>query len=186
MNFARLFKFRLVVARFGEMDAAEWWNTTGVLARLGTTVLNRGFPKTDLFAQARAAFEVARHRSREVFNPPGAVTLWDLPMPVEDVFESEWRRWCLARDAWGPFVASLQGQSRDDLFAALTAAGLVGPEHSEALKRLRRGTEGRSVPITGHKVMDDQLVDLLALGFCRAAKRELVVPFATQVEVPPA
>ncbi|MFN5116778.1 MAG: hypothetical protein ACK5FE_13410 [Cyanobacteriota bacterium] len=29
IDFKRLFKLRLVVARHGEMDAARWWNTQG-------------------------------------------------------------------------------------------------------------------------------------------------------------
>ena len=33
----RLLKLRLVVARFGEMDLAKWWNTRGQLGRLGET-----------------------------------------------------------------------------------------------------------------------------------------------------
>ena len=31
IDFDRLFKLRLVVARHGEMDAAKWWNTQGML-----------------------------------------------------------------------------------------------------------------------------------------------------------
>ena len=31
INFERLLKLRLVVARHGEMDAARWWNTQGML-----------------------------------------------------------------------------------------------------------------------------------------------------------
>ncbi len=74
MDAERLLKLRLVVARFGEMDTAEWWNTNGVLSRLGGSVFSRGFPRTDLFAQAKTVFEVARARCREVFDPPDAVT----------------------------------------------------------------------------------------------------------------
>jgi hypothetical protein len=31
LNFDRLLKLRLIVARFGEMDLAKWWNTRGQL-----------------------------------------------------------------------------------------------------------------------------------------------------------
>jgi len=62
IDFKRLFKLRLVVARHGEMDAARWWNTQGVLGPRGVSVLRRGFPKTHCFAQARIVFEVARSR----------------------------------------------------------------------------------------------------------------------------
>lgn len=39
LDLDRLLKFRLVVARFGEMDIAKWWNTKGQLGRLGATAL---------------------------------------------------------------------------------------------------------------------------------------------------
>src|SRR4051812_26389568 len=58
----RLLKLRLLVARFGEMDLAKWWNTMGQLGRFGSAALRRGFPRTHRFAQARAVFAVAAHR----------------------------------------------------------------------------------------------------------------------------
>ena len=63
-----LLKLRLVVARFGEMDGARWWNTKGQLGRLGAAALRHGFPRTHRFAQARAVFAVAalREESRRV------------------------------------------------------------------------------------------------------------------------
>ena len=58
----RLLKLRLVVARHGEMDRSRWWNTQGMLGRHGALVLERGFPRTHFFAQARVVFAVARAR----------------------------------------------------------------------------------------------------------------------------
>src|ERR1700681_3139096 len=75
----RVFRLRLVVARFGEMDLARWWNTRGQLGRLGSAALRRGFPRTHHFAQARSVCAVAAHRCREIFDPPDCVTLWQLP-----------------------------------------------------------------------------------------------------------
>ena len=178
MDCQRLFKLRLVVARFGEMDGAEWWNTTGALARIGNAVLSRGFPRTAFFAQARSVFEVARSRCREVFNPPRSVTLWDLPVELEDQLETEYQRWCAAWQAWAPFFAQLQSQNRDDLFTAFTESGLMTQTDGDSLAKLRRGVEGKSVPIPGKPALDDKLINLLALGFCRGEKRTLLVPFA--------
>ena len=53
LDLERLLKLRLVVARFGEMDLAKWWNTKGQLGRLGAA-LRRGLPRTHHFAQARS------------------------------------------------------------------------------------------------------------------------------------
>src|ERR1019366_7161493 len=56
VNLDRLFKLRLIVARFGEKDNASWWKTDGLLGPLGASVMKRGFPRTHRFAQARAVF----------------------------------------------------------------------------------------------------------------------------------
>ena len=89
----RLLKLRLVVARFGEMDHAKWWNTKGQLGRLGAAALRRGFPRTHRFAQARSVFAVAAHRCAEVFEPPGCVTLWRFPEVIEEAFDARWEHW---------------------------------------------------------------------------------------------
>src|SRR6187431_3416885 len=89
----RLLKLRLVVARFGEMDIAKWWNTRGQLGRLGAAATRRGFPRTHYFAQARSVFAVAAHRCAEVFDPPKSVTLWQLSEEIEEEFESHWETW---------------------------------------------------------------------------------------------
>jgi hypothetical protein len=87
-----LLELRLVVARFGEMDLAKWWNTKGQLGRLGTAALRRGFPRTHRFAQARSVFAVAAHRCAEIFDPPKSVTLWSLPEALEEEFCLNWER----------------------------------------------------------------------------------------------
>lgn len=70
LDLDHLLKLRLVIARFGEMDLAKWWNTKGQLGRMGAFALRRGFPRTYRFAQARAVFAVASARCAEVFDPP--------------------------------------------------------------------------------------------------------------------
>src|SRR5713226_9217344 len=93
LDFDRLLRLRTLVARFGEMDLARWWNTRGQLGRVGGVALRRGFPRTHHFAQARAVFAVAAHRCAEVFDPPGCVTLWRLPEAFEEEFELLWEEW---------------------------------------------------------------------------------------------
>src|ERR1017187_5765571 len=97
-----LLKLRLAVARHGEMDGAGWWNTTGVLGRVGRAGISRGFPSTHYFAQARIVFTVAAARCREVFSPPGCFTLWNLAPETEDAFDSQWQVWCRNPEAWAP------------------------------------------------------------------------------------
>src|SRR5947209_4609041 len=99
----RLLRLRLVIARFGEMDIAKWWNTTGQLGQLGTATLRRGFPRTHYFAQARSAFAVAANRCAEVFDAPDCITLWRLPETIEDKFESRWEQWLDRSADWNPF-----------------------------------------------------------------------------------
>src|SRR5207247_7970135 len=79
IDLERVMRLRLVVARHGEMDCARWWNTKGLLGRLGQIALSRGFPRIHYFAQARVVFAVAKSRCKEIFDPPGCMTLWLLP-----------------------------------------------------------------------------------------------------------
>ena len=119
LDFNRLLRLRLIVARHGEMDGARWWNTNGVLGRKGSLLMNRGFPKTHHFAQARLVFEVARARSAERFPMvPGCITLWNLPASIEDEFDAHWADWLDDGDSWAEFFDGLQSQD-GDLLAAL-------------------------------------------------------------------
>ena len=115
LNFDRLLKIRLVVARFGEMDLARWWNTRGQLGRLGASAVQRGFPRTHYFAQARSVFAVAAHRCHEIFDPPDSVTLWQLPEAIEEEFEAKWEIWLDRANEWQPFFRRLESSGKQTL-----------------------------------------------------------------------
>ena len=142
----RLLKLRLVVARFGEMDAAKWWNTKGQLGRLGATALRRGFPRTHHFAQARSVFAVAAHRCTEVFDPPGCVTLWRLPEAIEEEFDARWEHWLDRAIDWQPFFQSLE-VPQTDLIEMLRIATLVEQNATPRHSRLRRSAEGLALSL---------------------------------------
>jgi hypothetical protein len=178
LDFDRLLKLRLVVARFGEMDLAKWWNTRGQLGRLGAATLRRGFPRTYYFAQARSVFAVAAHRCREVFAPPSGVTLWQLPEEVEDQFDSRWEHWLDHADEWTPFFQKLESLQVDDLKAALELFTSITDAESEMFSKLRRTAEGRAVPLPAPFAYTDQDIALLALGFARGEPGALAVPYS--------
>jgi len=175
VDFDRLLKLRLVVARFGEMDAARWWNTGGVLGRKGALLLSRGFPKTHQFAQARLVFAVATARCSEVFDPPGCCTLWRLPATMEDEFDSHWPKWLDEADQWTGFFEELQ-EPGDNLLEMMKERGLLDLLHEDSTRRMRRSAEGRAVPVTG--VLNDDTITLLAAGFSRGEPGNLAVPYA--------
>jgi len=114
LEFDHLFRLRLVIARFGELDLAGWWNTRGQLGRLGATVLRRGFPRTHRFAQARSVFAVARERCRTVFDPPLCATLWTIPEDLEEEFEAHWECWIERTGELGAFFEALESLGGDD------------------------------------------------------------------------
>lgn len=178
MDLDRLLKLRLVVARFGEMDIARWWNTKGQLGRLGTAALRRGFPRTHYFAQARAVFAVAAHRSAEVFDPPGCVTLWRLPEAVEEEFDARWEQWLDSAAEWTLFFEKLETLHGTDLASVLRGIELVTDRDLQGFARLRRSAEGRAVPLPGVFSGTDADVALLALGFARGEPSALAVPYA--------
>lgn len=183
LDFDHLLRLRLIVARFGEMDAAMWWSTgdanrkTAVLGRAGALLMSRGFPRTQLFAQARLVFTVARARCKEVFDPPGAVTLWDLPAHIEDQFDARWASWLAERDAWQGFFATLES-TPTDLLELLTRHDLVSASDLERVSQLRRSAEGRAVPLPGMHTVSTGLVTQLAAAFSRGEPGRLAVPYA--------
>lgn len=181
LNYDRLMKLRLVVARFGEMDLARWWNTRGQLSRLGAAAIRRGFPRTHYFAQARSVFAVAAHRCQEIFDPPNSVTLWRLPEPIEEEFEARWEHWLDHPNEWHSFFQRLENLQEKDLALALRTFEAVTPNELEMSSRLRRSAEGRAVPLSAPFSSTDQDIALLALGFARGDPGSLAVPYARKV-----
>ena len=178
VDLKRLLKLRLIVARHGEMDGARWWNTNGVLGSKGSLLMSRGFPKTHHFAQARLVFEVARARSAERFTAvPGCITLWKLPTNVEDEFDAQWADWLDNVDIWTEFFDELQVQA-GDLLTVLRARDLLNLDHDADVSRMRRSAEGRSVPISSIRHVDDDTVTLLAAGFSRGEAGKPAIPYA--------
>ena len=178
IDYDRLLKLRLVVARVGEMDLAKWWNTRGQLSGLGSAAVRRGFPRTHYFAQARSVFAVADFRCREVFDPPQSVTLWQLSEAVEEEFEAHWERWLDQAHEWKPFFLELETVKETDLKTALQWFDLITDEDSERFSRLRRSAEGRAVPLPAPFAATNQDISSLALGFARGEPGALAVPYA--------
>ena len=131
-----LFKIRLIVGRFGEMDMAKWWNTQGMLGSYGARLLSRGISRTHLFAQARVVFEVASHRCRQMFSEKGCYTLWQLPAEIEDQFQDKWLEF-LEQDGWEEIFQNLADMSNQDLSEILISFDLVSQEHIQAAQELK-------------------------------------------------
>ncbi|QVL47248.1 MAG: BrxE family protein [Thiocapsa sp.] len=178
VDLERLLKLRLIVARHGEMDRAGWWNTNGILGRHGALALQRGFPSTHHFAQARIAFAVARSRCHALFDPPGCMTLWSLPARIEDQFEEHWQDWLDQGERWSPFFAQLASTDHKDLLVTLAEAGLVDQRHLDAVGQLRRSAEGRSVPLPGTHQPNDETITLLAAGFAKGERGHPAIAYA--------
>ncbi|MCL2723931.1 MAG: BrxE family protein [Polyangiaceae bacterium] len=182
LDLDRLLKLRLVVARFGEMDLAKWWNTKGQLGRLGAAALRRGFPRTHRFAQARSVFAVAAYRCTQVFEPPNCVTLWHLPESIEADFDARWEHWLDHASEWTAFFEKLESLSGTDLTVLLRSFELVSDSDVEAYGKLKRSAEGRAVSLPGIFSGTDADVVLLALGFARGEPSALAVPYARKAE----
>jgi len=178
INLDLLLKLRIVIGRYGEMDLARWWNTKGQLGRLGTAALRRGFPRTHYFAQARSVFAVAANRCKEIFDPPGSVTLGHLDEQTEEAFDVRWEHWLDHATEWEPFFQEIQSIFGTDLSATLQTVGLLQDKHLELLPKMRRSAEGRAVPLTTIYSGTDEDIRLLALGFARGEVAALAVPYA--------
>jgi hypothetical protein len=178
VDLERLFKLRLVVGRHGEMDLTKWWNSNGMLGRRGAIVLERGFPRTHFFAQARAVFAIARTRCAEVFDPPGCMTLWHLPAELEDRFEDEWHRWLDHYEDWTPFFTRLQELPGENLLDELADCELLTDGSRESVSKLSTSPEGRSIALPGVHEPNDEVITLLAAAFARCSPGGLLVPYA--------
>ena len=183
IDFEGLLRLRLVVARYGEMDVARWWNTgdavrrTALLGGAGSVLMSRGFPRTHRFARARLVFEVARARCAEVFDPPGCVSLWNLPPAIEDQFDARWARWLEDREAWTEFFAAIEPPP-SDLLDTMKTLGLTSDGDLDDVSKLRRSAEGRAVPLPGVHVVTDSLITQLAAAFSRGEPGKVAVPYA--------
>ena len=177
IRFEHLFKLRLTVARFGEMDSARWWNTQGILGEYGALALSRGFPRTHLFAQAKVAFAVAAQRCKEIYSHPSAYTLWELPSNIEDLFEEKWFEWLDEADRWKSTFKSIENIEGLGLLELLSKQDLMTPEQVENAKKLRRSAEGRSVLISNSGSLNDDALTMLAAGFFRGETSEPAIPY---------
>ncbi|MFP4474008.1 MAG: BrxE family protein [Desulfatibacillaceae bacterium] len=180
IDFGRLLKQRLAVARFGEMDCAKWWNTQGILGPYGPAALSRGFPRTHLFAQARIAFAVAGQRCKEVYSPPNAVTLWALPPEIEDAFQEHWQTWLDDVDSWRSFFTRIETAPKVGLPEFLSALNLISDQQASAASSQKIGAEGKSVPISWNGPLSDQAVTLLSACFAKASTGNLLIPYLPQ------
>jgi hypothetical protein len=177
LDLDRLLKLRLVVARFGEMDGARWWNTKQ-LGKSGATALRRGFPRTFRFAQARGVFAVAAHRCNEVFNPPRSVTLWRLSETIEENFDARWEYWLDQTSAWEPLFQKLEDCLEPDLGAVLRRLELASEHEVATCAALRRSADRQAVQLPGFFSGTDDDVTCLALGFTRGEPGAVAVPYS--------
>jgi hypothetical protein len=173
----RLLRLRLIVARYGEMDLMGWWNTNGVLGPLGSAVYRRGFPRTAPFAQARVVFAVARHRTRELWNPPACATLWNLPMQLEDAFEDHWQAWIDQDEHWAPLFQALTKLRAGDLLEQLSELGALDADGVAQARELKRSVDHRAVRLAGPRAIDDKVLGLLAAGFFRGEPKAPAIPY---------
>lgn len=180
----KIVALRMAVARQGEMDRSKWWNTKGLLSRVGELAISRGFPKTHVFARARAAFAVAASRSEEVFNPPDSYTLWRLPVEIEDQLEDAWAGWLESPDEWKDLLERIDAVGGNDLATALTSLELVSEQTVSRAKGLRRADDLKSVPLKIDGETVTEAIELLAVAHGSSEPGKLAVPFIREDDFP--
>lgn len=173
-----LFQLRLLVARYGEMDCAKWWNTQGMLGNFGNMLFKRGFPRSHLFAQARIVFAVARDRCNKVFHQPNSTTLWNMPAQIEFQLAIQWSGWLDDAEGWASVFKKVESLKVGELLATMQDMELASPSHAAAAANLRRSAEGRAVPVGAVERLHDDAVTMLAAAFSRGQAGQLAVPYA--------
>ena len=175
LDLDRLLKLRLVVARAGERDRMQWWDTQGVLGARGATLLRRGMPRSHRLAAARIGFEVAALRCRERLSDPSAMTLWALPADLEDAFQQHWHRWLREGEVWDRFCSTLEAEG-DGLAEQLLDRGLASEDDVRTARELDVDSEGRAVRLPDASTLDDHALQRLAAAFTVGKEGQLVVP----------
>ena len=182
IDLAWLMRLRTVVARLGEMDLARWWNSNGQLGPQGASVLRRGLPRTHYFAQARSVCMVAAARCAQIFDPSGSVTLWRLPDPLEERFETLWEGWLDDAKSWRPFFEQVAAIKVTDLSACLSEFGLVTADDVAAIRSLKKSTDGRSMQMPGLFDGSRKSVVVRALSCGSGSPGHLLVPYARRAD----
>ncbi|HSW50342.1 MAG TPA: BrxE family protein [Bryobacteraceae bacterium] len=181
ISLLRLFKLRAAVGRFGEMDAAGWWNTQGVLGSRGAVVYKRGLPRTHFFARVRLVSSVAGERSGAVYPAPGVATLWELPPETERALAFQERKWPANGDGgadWTSFETALATPPADNLVGWLTDLDLVSADLAGRVASLPMAPGGKGIKVPGP--VSEEAVQFLALAHARSGPKNLLVPFITQ------
>ncbi len=118
----RLFKLRLVLARYGEMDLAGWWNTQSLLEHPGALMIQRGFPRTHRFARARAVFVA---RGIQLLRPGGLLGAITSRTGFFLSSFQKWRETILLKEAPPAVVADLGHGVMDDAMVEAAAYCLI-------------------------------------------------------------
>jgi len=176
VDIVRLFKFRVIVARYGEADRNRWWSTNGQLGPLGTAALRKVFLNTYRFAAAYSVFESAQARCEEQYDPPNSVNLWRLTEIIEQAVEEESEYWCDTSDEWEPFFNRVETIDGPDLIAIFKSFDLIREGDMEAFAKLQLTAEGRAIEIPGRFNSQDSDVAMLAMGFAFGGPLHLVAP----------
>ncbi len=172
-----LMKVRLLVARAGEMDRYRWWNTKGMLSQVGELALSRGFSKSHIFARARVTFAVAAARSAEIFDPPNSITLWRLPIEIEDQFDRAWATWLDNPEPWSLFLQSVDESPNGVTVASFEDLKLISTKLAQRANHLRRADDLRSVPIKLDGESSSEAIALLAAAHSCSEPGKLAVPY---------
>jgi hypothetical protein len=176
LNPELLFTARLIVGRYGEMDIARWWNTSGILSSLGSKVASRGLPRTEFYGRARVLFAVAQQRTRQYFSPPESFTLWSLPPSVENALDEAMIRWAHEGRSWPVIEEVLSGLKLGGIEQALQIAHVASDQIKSLVPKLKAGQEGKSILLPQSSKITDETVALLAAAFSRSKPEPLLLP----------
>lgn len=178
IDYGWLLRLRLLIARYGEMDSARWWNTNGVMGKYGAIALSRGFPKTQALVRGRIAMEAAKQRCNDVFQVPGCITLWSLPPEVEDGVEQHVNTCLNDNSGVLTFLQELESVENVGLGAILQSTGFVSQEYLAKVLSIPLSGDARTIAIPGTHSVNAVTVALLAAGFTRSDIGRLIVPYA--------
>jgi hypothetical protein len=106
------------------------------------------------------------------------VTLWRLPEDIEDTFDANWEGWLEDAPSWNSFFDQVAAIASPDPTAALRHFDLVAANEIAFMEEMKTAADGRAISVPGLFPSGRGVLQQLALGFSKASRGSLVVPFA--------
>ncbi len=183
MSIERVLRCCVGVARLGERDAFQWWESDAASVD-GAFWFQRLFPRTYHWAGLEMAIEAARARHATFLPGIPVITLFNLTGEVDAAADELLFRRKIVGEAMADEDLPSLPQVKDSVAEMLVAMGIASRAAIDRLRSSAMGLGERNVCL-GEVVAEglesaeaiQSIVQRLAAAYCFSGPRKLVVPY---------